>query len=56
MAQSSTPILLLLLFAIGNFWPRSCLACRYNVRETGFVDLGAERYLLFCYAGRNTPI
>ena len=56
MAQSSTPILPLLLFAIGNFWPRSCLACRYNVRETGFVDLGAERYLLFCYAGRNTPI
>lgn len=56
MARSSTPILLLLLFAISNFWPQSCLACRYNVRETGFVDLGAERYLLFCYAGRNTPI
>lgn len=56
MAQSSTPILLLLLFAISNFWPQSCLACRYNVRETGFVDLGVERYLLFCYAGRNTPI
>ena len=31
------------------------LACRYNVRETGFVDLGAEPYILCGYIDANTP-
>jgi hypothetical protein len=31
------------------------LACRYNVRETGFVDLGAEPYVLCVYVDGNTP-
>ena len=31
------------------------LACRYNVRETGFVDLGAEPYILCGYIDTNTP-
>jgi len=31
------------------------LACRFNVRETGFVDLGFEPYYLFGYVGRDTP-
>lgn len=26
------------------------LACRYNVRETGFVDLGTESYRLICFS------
>jgi hypothetical protein len=34
---------------------QTCLACRYNVRETGFVDLGVERCFLFCYVGPDTP-
>jgi len=25
------------------------LACRYNIRETGFVDLGTDAYRLFCF-------
>ena len=31
------------------------LACRYNVRETGFVDFGVEAYKLFCFVGGGTP-
>jgi len=31
------------------------LACRYNVRETGFVDLGMEPYILYAYIDSNTP-
>lgn len=30
------------------------LACRYNVLETGFVDLGIEPYYLFCYINKDT--
>ena len=31
------------------------LACRYNVRETGFVDLGIEPYYLYGYVSKDTP-
>lgn len=31
------------------------LACRYNVRDVGFVDLGTEPYYLYCYVSPNTP-
>jgi len=31
------------------------LACRYNVRETGFVDLGIEPYCLYGYVSKDTP-
>lgn len=30
------------------------LACRYNVRETGFVDLGIEPYYLYGYVSKDT--
>ena len=30
-------------------------ACRYNVRETGFVDLGLEPYILYSFVDANTP-
>jgi len=30
-------------------------ACRYNVRDTGFVDLGAEPYYLYGYVREDTP-
>ncbi|HUV14863.1 MAG TPA: hypothetical protein VMY18_14565 [Acidobacteriota bacterium] len=30
------------------------LACRYNVRETGFVDLGIESYRLLSFVGPET--
>lgn len=29
-------------------------ACRYNVRDTGFVDLGTEPYHLYVFYGRST--
>jgi len=29
-------------------------ACRYNVRETGFVDLGLEPYVLYIYVDNET--
>ena len=31
------------------------LACRYNVRETGFVDLGIDSYRLLCFVDSQTP-
>ena len=30
-------------------------ACRYNVRETGFVDFGIESYYLYGYISKDTP-
>ncbi len=50
--------LLLLLAAsgvLGSLHPRISAGCQYNVRETGFVDLGTERYFVFYYVTRNTP-
>jgi hypothetical protein len=35
--------------------PFAAFACRYNVREVGFVDLGIERYRLYGYVDKNTP-
>ena len=35
--------------------PVPTLACRYNVRDVGFVDLGVEPYTLFCYVRDATP-
>lgn len=31
-------------------------ACRYNVRDTGFVDLGVESYYLYGYVNRDTTM
>ena len=31
-------------------------ACRYNVRDVGFVDFEAEAYHLYAYAGPATPV
>jgi hypothetical protein len=30
-------------------------ACRYNIRETGFVDLGSDPYLFYGYVRKDTP-
>ncbi len=50
--------MLLLLATSGvlaSLHPRICEGCQYNVRETGFVDLGTERYFVFYCVTRNTP-
>ena len=39
----------------GCLQTQSVFACRYNVRETGFVDLGVEPYFLYGYLGQDTP-
>ena len=36
-------------------WIHPAFACRYNVRETGFVDLGIDPYILCGYVDANTP-
>jgi hypothetical protein len=47
------------LFLFACLW--SCFqaplafACRYNVRETGFVDLDVERYYFYGYINKDTP-
>lgn len=47
----------LFLFAClwGCFQAPAAWGCRYNVRETGFVDLQIERYCLYGYIDNNTP-
>ncbi|MCP5111939.1 MAG: hypothetical protein GY953_14010 [bacterium] len=50
--RAELPALLLLLSAMV---PQAGLGCRFNVRETGFVDLGIERYFVFCYVDREIP-
>jgi len=45
----------LILLLLGGVFAEVSLGCRFNVRETGFVDLGFERYFLFCYTGVDTP-
>lgn len=37
------------------FYAQPASACRYNVRETGFVDLGIESYFLYAFVDGNTP-
>jgi hypothetical protein len=38
----------------GCLQAQSVFACRYNVRETGFVDLGVEPYFLYGFVGQDT--
>lgn len=41
---------------LGSVWlPTPTLACRYNVRDVGFVDLGTEPYELYCFVREATP-
>src|SRR5713226_4624251 len=35
--------------------PGELLACRYNVRDVGFVDLEGEPYHLYGFNGDQTP-
>jgi hypothetical protein len=47
--------LILVICLWGCIQTHPALACRYNVRETGFVDLGIESYYLFGYVSKDTP-
>jgi hypothetical protein len=47
--------LMLIACICGCVHPFPAFACRYNVREVGFVDLGIERYRLYGYVDQNTP-
>ena len=47
--------LMLIACICGCVHPFPVFACRYNVREVGFVDLGIERYRLYGYVDKNTP-
>jgi hypothetical protein len=51
--MSSRWIMLWLCWA-GAMCPAHLSACRYNVRDLGFVDLGEGTYTLFCYYGTET--
>jgi hypothetical protein len=37
------------------WYARPAHACRYNVREVGFIDVGIEAYRFLMYVGANTP-
>jgi hypothetical protein len=43
-----------LVFILGCLQVQHAFACRYNVRETGFVDLRIEPYYLFGYISDET--
>jgi len=34
---------------------RTAFACRYNVRETGFIDIGAKPYYFYGFINEDTP-
>jgi len=53
MKKTRWPVPLAFLLTLSWICPAS--ACRYNVRETGFVDLGMEPYVLCGYVDGNTP-
>ena len=46
--------LVLVICLCGCIQTHPALACRYNVRETGFVDLGIEPYYLYGYVSKDT--
>ncbi|MGE3309665.1 MAG: hypothetical protein AB7O66_06820 [Limisphaerales bacterium] len=50
-----TPSAVLLLVGSLLAIAPSTLACRYSVRDTGFVDLGSEPYRLILHRGPETP-
>lgn len=47
--------LVILIGLLACLLSHSASACRYNVRETGFVDLGIESYYFFGFVGPDTP-
>jgi hypothetical protein len=53
MKNNSEFILIFIL--IGVFQFHSSFACKYNVREAGFVDLGNEFYFLNLYVDNTSP-
>ena len=55
MTRNPARFRLLLLCLLAVVWPQTALPCRYTVRETGFVDMGVERYLLRWHPGSDTP-
>jgi hypothetical protein len=55
LAVKKTLVPSFLVFVFGFFHIDCAVACRYNVRETGFVDFGAEPYVLCGYVDGNTP-
>ena len=44
-----------LLLAAFVLLTQTTLACRFNVRDVGFVDLGSQPYKLYCYVDNQTP-
>ncbi len=49
------PALAPLAAALLTLLPQASLACRYSVRDTGFVDLGADPYRLILETSPSTP-
>jgi hypothetical protein len=47
--------LVLFCFLCAYYQQPAALACRYNVRQTGFVDLGIESYYFYGYVKNDTP-
>ena len=45
----------LIIFLCNWFHIETAIACRYNVREAGFVDLRISTYRLYCYVSNDTP-
>ncbi|MBC8181535.1 hypothetical protein H8E88_10470 [candidate division KSB1 bacterium] len=44
-----------IIILLCGFQIQSVFACKYNVRETGFVDLGSESYFINLYIDQNSP-
>ena len=49
------PQFLLGIVLLGIFGIQQASACRYSVRDVGFIDLGSDPYRLYCYIRADTP-
>jgi len=47
--------LVTMVWLLGCLQAHPAFACRYNVREIGFVDFGTEPYYLYGYVSQDTP-
>ena len=52
LARKTFAALLFLAFCLG---PSAALACQYNVRDVGFVDLESDPYRLFALVRNDSP-
>ncbi len=50
-----TKLVFIALIILTHSWFNVLIACKYNVRETGFADFGRQQYHFFGFVNHKTP-